>query len=64
MARSIICPNARCNYVGEGGKRPKGSCAVGCLLLLIFFPIGLIYLALKSGSYLECPQCGVQVGSA
>jgi hypothetical protein len=59
----VICPNVNCGYRGKPRYIARGSTAVGCLLLLFVFPIGLFYFILRSGHRKLCPQCGLHLSS-
>jgi hypothetical protein len=59
----IICPNARCGYVGYPRRAARGSIAVGCLLTLIFLVPGILYFLFFSGYRYLCPNCGVQLSA-
>ena len=52
----MICPN--CYYCGEPKMLAKGSLLIAIILLVIFFPIGLIYIVFCSiGPRNICPKC-------
>ena len=61
--RQIICPNPRCGYQGTVRREPRGSTGLGCLLTLLFFPIGILYFIFMSGYHYVCPRCGVKIRS-
>lgn len=51
-----ICPN--CYYHGKPKLIAKGSLTITILLLLVFFPLGILYALLNStGSSNVCPKC-------
>lgn len=50
----MICTN--CYYVGK--SKTRGSLLLALFLLVIFFPIGLVYIVVMSvGNTNECPKC-------
>jgi len=59
--REIVCPNPHCGYVGKPIRRARGSLALGCLLTILVFPIGLIYLLFTGGYRYYCPVCKMQI---
>jgi len=58
---TIICSNPNCNYKGRPIRKAKGSRLVAILLLVVFLPIGLIYLLLNSGYRCSCPRCNNEI---
>ena len=57
----IICPNPNCYYRGEPIRRPKGSRLTLWLLIVLCFPIGLIYAIIYAGHVYSCPRCHIRV---
>lgn len=57
----IICHNVHCGYRGMPAKQARGSAAALVILLIVFFPIGLIYAALMSGHHSVCPRCRMRI---
>jgi hypothetical protein len=52
----MVCPN--CYYNGKPKFLAKGSLLIAIVLLVIFFPIGLIYIIICSvGPKNICPKC-------
>jgi hypothetical protein len=58
---TIICPNPQCGYQGPSQRVPRGSTAVGCILLLFFLVPGILYFMFRSGYRYVCPKCGLQI---
>ena len=57
----IICPNPNCSYKGLPERRAKGSRLALWILVIVCFPIGLVYAILKSGHVYSCPRCHNEV---
>jgi hypothetical protein len=59
-SREIICPNANCGYRGEPMTRGGASWGTGCLLMLLCFPLAILY-AIFDKPKVCCPRCGIQI---
>jgi len=59
---NVVCSNPNCAYRGPAAMIPKGSLLLGILLLIVIFPLGLIYLVLNSGTNYICPKCRAAIG--
>jgi len=57
--RKIRCG---CGYEGRTKVKSRGSLLVGLVLLVLLFPVGIIYFIFKSGYRYYCPKCNMQVG--
>jgi hypothetical protein len=61
--RPIICPNLNCGYRGQPRRIARSDTLTGCLLLILFFPLGILYFIIRSGYRRVCPNCGIQISS-
>ncbi len=57
----VSCPN--CGHRGDPIKEARGGASqlgICFLLLIVFFPLGIIYACFTSGYRYKCAKCGTQ----
>jgi hypothetical protein len=62
--KQMVCPNPNCGHRGTAASRPKGSRMAMWILIILLFPLGMIYAMFFSGYQHCCPKCRTVVDLA